>query len=435
MDEQKSALKRELGLAGATLLGLGSILGTGVFVSVGVAAGFAGNALPGAVAIAALLAVCNALSSAQLAAAYPVSGGAYEYGYRLLRPEAGFLAGWMFLCAKTASASAAAIGAASYGLAIFGVSSEPVRAACAGAIAVAVAAVAAAGLRLSNAINIAVVSLAILSLGVLIFVSLFREGAIAAADIAFFPDFRQRDSGEAFLTAVALMFVAYTGYGRIATMGEEVREPRRTIPRAIIVTLAVSALLYGLVSIAGLAAIGPAGLANAVSQSATPLSVAAERTAGPVAGLILSVGAVSAMLGVLLNLVLGLSRVVLAMSRRGDLPAPLAAMSGTSQPVKAVLLIGTAVAVLAVAADVKTAWTFSALTVLMYYAVANLAALRVAPSERLYPRWVPVCGLAGCLMLTAFIPLSVWGAGLVLTAAGFGLRTLFRSAASKWMRT
>ena len=103
-------LQRELGLAGATVTGLGSILGTGVFVSLAIAAGITGPSVILAIVLAAGLALCNALSSAQLAAAHPISGGTYEYGYKYLSPRLGFTAGWLFLCAKTASAATAALG-------------------------------------------------------------------------------------------------------------------------------------------------------------------------------------------------------------------------------------------------------------------------------------------------------------------------------------
>jgi APA family basic amino acid/polyamine antiporter len=107
-------LRREVGVVGATMMGLGSIVGTGIFVSMGIAAGSAGPAVVLAIALSALIAVCNGLSSAQLAAAHPVSGGTYEYGYRWLHPSLGFLAGWMFVCAKTASAATAALGFSGY---------------------------------------------------------------------------------------------------------------------------------------------------------------------------------------------------------------------------------------------------------------------------------------------------------------------------------
>ena len=117
---RETGLARVVGTPGAILLGLGSIVGTGAFVSIGIAAGVAGPSVVVATALAALLAACNGLSSAQLAADHPVSGGSYEYGYKHVSPRVGFMAGWMFLSAKSASAATAALGLAGYALDVVG---------------------------------------------------------------------------------------------------------------------------------------------------------------------------------------------------------------------------------------------------------------------------------------------------------------------------
>jgi hypothetical protein len=227
-------LGRELGLFDATMLGLGSIIGTGVFVSIGIGAGVAGSGVILAIVVAALVAACNALNSAQLAANHPVSGGTYEYGYRWLHPTLGFSAGWMFLCAKSASAATAALGFAGYLLNFTGQDARwlvPV----AVLTVVVVTAVVLTGVRLSSWLNIGIVSVTLIAL-----VSFVLAGAPAVRR----ENLTLTVEPLSFLQACALMFVAYTGYGRIATLGEEVIEPRRTIPRAIIITLIVSAALY-----------------------------------------------------------------------------------------------------------------------------------------------------------------------------------------------
>ncbi|MEP3655464.1 MAG: APC family permease [Litorimonas sp.] len=417
-------LTRQLGVPSATLLGLGSILGTGIFVSIGLAAELTGPSLLAAIGLAALLATCNALSSAQLAAAHPVSGGTYEYGYRLLHPNLGFLAGWMFLCAKTASAATAAIGASAYGLALIGVSSDSIRSGLAGAIALATMALVLSGLRRSSLINTIIVLLTITAL-LSLCVSVFIAAPSEASD-RLMPVLPETDGWRDFFTATALMFVAYTGYGRIATLGEEAREPRRTIPLAVIATLGLSAILYMVVSASALLAIGADGLASSTSNGATPLEAAAQAVGGTTLGRILAIGAVTAMLGVLLNLILGLSRVVLAMGRRGDLPNLFSKLSSAAEPTAAILLIGFSVSLLALFGSVKMAWTFSALTVLIYYAITNLAALRLPKADKLYPAWISWIGLMGCLSLTLFIPLNIWLAGFVLAIIGFALRIFFQ---------
>lgn len=417
-----AGLRRTLGVGGATMLGLGSMIGGGVFIGLGVAASFAGPSIILATLLAAVLAACNALSSAQLAAAHPVSGGTYEYGYRLLHPAIGFLAGWMFLCAKTASAAAAAIGAASYGLMIAGIDAGFIRSVAAAIAALAMTALVVSGLRRSSAVNIVIVSCVIATLVALIATSFLTADQSSFSRLK--PVAPAREDISAFLTATALIFVAYTGYGRIATLGEEAQNPRQTIPRAIAATVIVSTILYSLVGAAGLLAIGADEFAAATQYAATPLETAAKAVGGGALGLALAVGAVAAMSGVLLNLILGLSRVAFAMGRRGDLPKSFGKLSASSEPTTSVLFTGCAVALIASFGAIEIVWTFSALTVLVYYAVTNMAALKLPRASRLYPRWISVLGLVGCLGLILFIPLHIWLLGLAVTAIGFACREL-----------
>lgn len=411
-------LSRQLGTFSATMLGLGSILGTGIFVSIGIAAGAAGPAVILAILLAAGLATCNALSSAQLAAAHPVSGGTYEYGYRLLRPELGFTAGWMFVCAKTASAATAAIGVAGYGLHLLGVDSRRWLPLIAAAVAGALTVLVAAGLRRSSRTNIAIVSVTLLALVAFGFAGLIN---VANGDGRHFTPFLSASGSQGLgnlLYATALMFVAYTGYARIATMGEEVVNPRSTIPRAIILALVASAFIYLLVAVGAIAAIGSEQLAGSAASQATPLESAASGLGVPGLAFIVAIGAITAMLGVLLNLILGLSRMVLAMGRRRDAPPMFGAITAQGVPRAAVIVVGILIAALALTGEVEITWAFSAFTVLIYYALTNLAALRLPPDQRLYPRFIPWAGLAGCLFLTPFLPARIWIAGVGLIAAG-----------------
>lgn len=422
-------LRRQIGLAGAVMMGLGSILGTGVFVSIGIAAGVAGPAVVLAIAAAAVVATFNALSSAQLAANHPVSGGAYEYGYRWLHPGLGFTAGWMFLCAKSASAATAALGLAGYLLNAIGVESSywlvPVALGMVGGLTLLVA----SGIRRSNSSNLVVVSVTLASL--LTFVVSGLPSALASGTSHLVPFFATSDTSffpaGNFLQACGLMFVAYTGYGRIATLAEEVHNPRRTIPQAIVITLTLSMLLYMAVGLVGVASVGTEVMSTAGTTRTAPLEVVAHRFNLPGVPLVLAVGAVTAMIGVLLNLLLGISRVVLAMGRRGDAPRLLAIVGGTSAtPYPAVLLVGLLISGLVLIGDVKTTWSFSAFTVLIYYAITNLAATRLSASERLYPPLIPWLGLASCLFLAFWVEPAVLITGLGVMAVGWGLHTVVR---------
>ncbi len=414
-------LKRELGVLGATLMGLGSIVGTGVFVSIGIAAGIAGPAVILAVAIGAIVATCNGLNSAQLAATHALSGGTYEYGYKYLTPWLGFTAGWMFLLAKTASAATAALGFAGYLLNVTGLSSTLVVPTAMFAVVV-LTLIVLTGIRRSNTANMVIVSVTLLSLAFFIVTCLPRAATVGVDNLT---PFFTGDFGTV-LHASALMFVAYTGYGRIATMGEEAREPRKTIPQAMIVCLVLTMLLYMSVAAVSIGAVGADVLGNATGQTkAAPLEVAVRSVAGAGGAVVLAIGAMTAMLGVLLNLILGLSRVLLAMGRRRDMPRILARLNQQqTTPYWAVLVVGLAIAFLVLLGNVKTTWSFSAFNVLIYYAITNLAALRLPPQERLYPQWVGWLGLGSCLFLAFWVESSIWQLGLGLIVAGLIWHTI-----------
>lgn len=403
------------------MMGLGSIIGTGVFVAIGLGAELAGVALMGAIALAAVLATCNALSSAQLAASHPVSGGTYEYGYRYLRPVLGFSAGWMFLCAKTASAATAALGFAGYLLKLLDVTlgSEIARIAIATLVIVVLTVVVLGGIRLSNRANVFIVSITLFTL-----LAFIASGAKTLMDrwgpmTAIANHDSTHEFWPSFLQATALMFVAFTGYGRIATLGEEVRDPRNTIPRAIVTTLWISTAIYIAVAAIALAAVDPSDLGQATRSHAAPLELVASRFGVPGIQTVIAFGAMTAMLGVLLNLILGLSRVWLAMGRRGDMPAPLARLNAAqTTPYVAVIVVALSVLALACIGNVKATWSFSAFTVLIYYAITNAAALALPKAERLYRPWIAVAGLAGCLSLAFWVDRNAWIAGVIVLGVG-----------------
>jgi len=413
----RADLARVVGLPGAILLGLGSIVGTGAFVSIGIAAGVAGPSVVVAIGVAACLAACNGLSSAQLAASHPVSGGTYEYGYRYLTPTLGFTAGWMFLCAKSASAATAALGLAGYTLGAFGVTAPMARVSLAIMAVAGITALVLGGMTRSNRVNAVIVTFTLLALAA--FVVAGAPTAVERSQSTLSGVFSGTTDLSSLLEATALMFVAYTGYGRIATLGEEVREPRRTIPRAIIITLVISAVLYISVSLVAVGAVGAEAVARFTAATAAPLEEVARTFSGPLLPRLLAAAAITAMFGVLLNLVLGLSRVLLAMARRRDVPHLLARIDRRSRsPRHSVLAVGAVIALIALVGDVRITWAFSAFTVLVYYAITNLAALRLPDEDRLYPRWIPAAGLVGCLGLAFWVEPRVWMVGLALIGVG-----------------
>ncbi|MFG3148264.1 APC family permease [Streptomyces sp. NPDC048243] len=408
MPQPSAALRRTLGLGDAVVIGLGSMIGAGIFAALGPAARAAGPGLLLGLAIAAVVAYCNAMSSARLAALYPASGGTYVYGRERLGAFWGYLAGWSFVVGKTASCAAMALTVGAY--------VWPAQAHAVGVAAVvALTAVNYGGLQKSAWLTRVIVAVV---LGVLasVVVGCLGSGASDAGRLGI-----GLSSGPGgVLEAAGLLFFAFAGYARIATLGEEVRDPGRTIPRAIPLALGITLAVYAAVSVAVLSVLGPGGLGRAEA----PL-VDAVRAAG-LSGLVpvVRVGAAVAALGSLLALILGVSRTTLAMARDRHLPGALAAVHPRLQvPHRAELAVGAVVAVLAATVDVRGAIGFSSFGVLAYYAVANASAWTVRST--LVSRVVPVLGLVGCLTLAVALPVVsvVVGAGvLAVGAAVYGVR-------------
>jgi basic amino acid/polyamine antiporter, APA family len=410
-----AVLRRDLRLVDAVAIGLGAIIGAGIFVVTGVAARLAGPAFVIGLLIAGVAATCNALSSAQLAAAYPQSGGTYEYGYQVLSPRLGFAAGWLFLVSKLAAGGTVALG---FGAAVAALwpALPPRLSAVAAAIVLTVANY--FGIKKAGRLNTAVVGV---SVSVLVF---FVAAGLPAFDVSNLEPFAPAGI-RGVLEAAALLFFAYTGYARVATLGEEVHDPRKTIPRAIVIALATSFVLYVAVSVIAVGAIG----AEAMGKSASPLQEAA--TTFPFKGMpqVVGVGAMSAMLGVLLSQVFGISRMVFAMARKGDLPRALEHVHPAhAVPDRAVLLAGAIIVTVALLGTLQWVVAAATFTILVYYTITNLAALRMPAEKKLYPAWVAVLGMVFCIVLAASQRPSIIASGLALLALGFALRmALLRS--------
>jgi len=387
------------------------MLGAGVFAAFAPAAAAAGSALLVGLVIAGVIAWCNATSSAQLAAQYPESGGTYVYGRRQLGGWWGFTAGWCFVVGKTASCAAMALTFAAY---LFPSWHKP-----AALIAVAaVTAVSCLGVTRTAAATKVIVATVI---AVLVIVAVAASvGAFSSDPVAG----SVTPTPYGVLRSAAILFFAFAGYARIATLGEEVRDPRRTIPRAIGISLALALGIYLLVGATTLSALGPLAL----SASDAPLADAAAVGGWAWTTPVVRVGAAIAALGALLALMAGVTRTELAMAREGDLPRALAEIHpGSRVPRVAAVTLGAAIAVLVVFLDVRLAIGVSSFGVLLYYVVANLSALRQSPEHRRTPKAVQVLGAAGCVLLAATLPwTAIAGAAAVITV-GVGLRLIRRA--------
>lgn len=403
-------LARRLGLVDAVTLGLGSMLGAGVFAALAPAAGLAGGWLLVALGLAALVATANALSTAQLAARHPVAGGAYAYGRARLGPWWGFLAGWGFVVGKTASCAAMALTLGAYAW------PGHERAVALGAVVALVAIDLAGVTRTARATRVLLV-VTLLALGALVVAVAVAaaSGSLAAGGGALPPTTTDDVSVAGVLGAAGLLFFALAGYARVATLGEEVRNPERTLPRAVMLALVGAVTVVAAVAAAALVALGPAALA----ASGAPLVDTAQAVDAGWLVPVVGVAAVTASGGALLALLAGVGRTTLAMAREGDLPRVLAHVDARrSTPTTATLLVGTIVAVLVCTTDLRGMLGASSAGVLIYYGVANAAAWTQPRDERLVPRWVPAAGLLGCATLVAALPRDALAVAALVLAVG-----------------
>lgn len=409
-DARPQELQRRLGVPDAVVVGLGSMIGAGIFAALAPAARAAGSGLLLGLALAAVIAYCNATSSARLAARYPASGGTYVYGRERLGDFWGYLAGWSFVVGKTASCAAMALTVGSY---VWPGQEHAV----AVAAVVALTAVNYAGVQKSAWLTRAIVAI-VLAVLAAVAIAALTSGQADAARIELGSD----ATFGGVLQAAGLLFFAFAGYARIATLGEEVRDPARTIPRAIPLALGIALVVYAVIAVTALTVLGPEQLADA----GAPLSDAVRAAGADWLAPVVRVGAAVAALGSLLALILGISRTTLAMARDRHLPHALAAVHPKFKvPHRAELVVGAVVAVLAATTDVRGAIGFSSFGVLAYYAIANASAWTLTPAEGRPARIIPVVGLTGCLVLAFALPAaSVISGAAVLTAGvvAYGIR-------------
>jgi APA family basic amino acid/polyamine antiporter len=412
---EEPALARRLGTADAVVIGLGSMIGAGVFSAFGPAARAAGAGLLIGLVLAAAIAYCNATASAQLAAVYPTSGGTYVYGRERLGPWWGFIAGWGFVVGKSASCAAMALTFASYAIAGPGTPEWLQR------IAAVAAVVALTALNYRGVTKTAMLARILVACTLIALTALVVGIAVAKPDPSHLT-FGVWPTAPLYgvLQSAGLLFFAFAGYARVATMGEEVRDPVRTIPRAITLALVIAVAIYLVVGVAVLLAAGPERLARA----AAPLTEAVRAVGATPLVPVVAVGGALASLGALLALIAGLGRTTLAMARNRDLPAWLAAVHPRHRvPHHAEIALGALVCFLAATVDLRGVIGFSSFGVLVYYAIANAAALTLPGAGR-WVRVRDVCGVAGCLVLVVTLPWQSVVAGLGMFAIGIAGRAV-----------
>jgi basic amino acid/polyamine antiporter, APA family len=410
-------LKREIGLFDATALGIGAIIGSGIFIVTGIVAGIAGPAMVFSVIIAGVIAVFSAMSVAELGAYLPEEGGTYAYAQKLISPFAGFIAGWIWIFSNIFVGAAVSLGFAHYFVTLF--PSVPVKV-MAVAICLIFILINYLGLKGSVLFNNLLVMAKIL---ILLFFIVFGLGFVRPGTFTL----SEPDSSAGILSGAALIFFAYTGFARVTIMAEEIKDPEITIPRSIFLALGISTAVYLFVSIV---AVGLAG-APALAHSGSPLADAIGMTGNSGAVLVISLGAMIATASVLLTTNMGISRVVFSMARSQDLPLLFGRIHPRfSTPHYAIVITGACMIAALLLADLALVVSVSTFAMLLYYLIANIAALRLPRDHLMYPRGVPIIGALSCIGLIAFLSRDSWMIGCIGLATGGLWFVLHRKSAS-----
>jgi APA family basic amino acid/polyamine antiporter len=415
---EPAGLKREIGLFGATALGIGAIIGSGIFIVTGIVAGMAGPAMIISVLIAGIIALFSAMSVAELSAYLPEEGGTYAYAQKLISPFVGFIAGWIWVFSNIFVGAAVSLGFAHYFATLF--PAIPVKG-IAVIICLIFIIINSIGLKESTILNNLLVTFKVL---ILLFFIAFGLGFFSTTNLTPFAP-----SGiSGILGGAALIFFAYTGFARVTIMAEEVHDPRVTIPRSIYLALAISTVLYIFVSIIAVGLVG----APALSQSGSPLADAIRVTGSSPAVLLISLGAMIATASVLLTTIMGISRILFAMSRKGDLPVFLTHIHPRfNTPHFAIWISGACMIAAILLADLTLVVAVSTFAMLVFYLIADIAAFRIPSDYQQFPRIVPVIGAVSCIALIGFLTINSWIIGCIGMAIGMVYYGIHRQAAKR----
>jgi len=395
-------LKRDLNLFDAASIGIGAIIGAGIFVVLGIAIGYAGPAIIISMIIAGIVASFTAFSFAELGSAIPKEGGVYEYAHEMISPSVGFIVGCLWVFAQIVAGTAISLGFASYFVAVFPSFSIKIVAV---SIALLLTGLNLVGIKKSAAVNNVLVLTKIVILCLFIGIGIFH------IDSRNYMQFAPNGSF-GILQGAAFIFFAYLGFGRIATLGGEVKNPKRTLPLSILFALAICVILYILTGIVA------TGLQDyrILAESGSPIADAAKVMENFTIVAIISFGALIATASVLLTNLIGLSRVSFAMARNGQLPQSIAKVhSRFGTPYISILAMGALTAALAFFLDLKQTAAITSFSILSTHVALNYSAIRLRkkiPNLKtfkapLYPV-IPLLGMVSCIILMFSLPKESW---------------------------
>ncbi len=404
---RQAELKRSLGLFDATAISVGAIVGAGIFVVTGITAGYAGSALIISMLIAALISSFTALSFAELTAWLPKEGSVYEFGHQLISPFAGFLSGWMWMLSNTFSGAAVSLGFANYFANWIPMLPPQAVAAC---LCIGFTALNFIGIRESAILNNLLVTA---KLAILAFFCIFGLFHTNAANFTPFSPF-----GTGVFTGAFYIFFAYGGFGRVAVVAEEVKDAKKNVPKAILLSLAMSTIFYVAV---GLVAVGLVG-APTLAGSSSPLSQAMSITGSPIAVRIVSIRRAPCNRKRAAHINLRSLKNGLCDGQRKRSAQQLTRLHAKFKtPYYAIWITGIIMALLALFFDLSSVIAVSTFAMLFYYASANISTLRLKAEQRKYPKIIPILGTATCILLLVFIvfaSMQSWLIGIASLLAG-----------------
>ncbi len=397
-------LKRTLNLFDTVSLVIGAIIGAGIFVITGVASQVAGPALVISVIIAGFLAFLTSMSITELVSAFPKEGGEYEYGYKTLSPLGGFTAGWLWTLNKIVAGSVLALGFATY-LSIF--LHLPVH-----AIAVIIIALATwinySGVRKAGTV---IDFFVLAKLSILIIFILLGIQYIKPTNFSPFAPF----GINGILQAAGIIFFAYVGFARPVYLVEEIKNPRKNVPKGIFIGLAISTIIYILVTTIAIGLVG----SNILGQTDSPLATAITSTGVAWAPTLIIIGALLATFSVLLDDNLGLSRMIFAMGRKGDYPRWFGRVDEKSRvPRRAIIFTGAIAAIITLFLDLRNLVQVASFFILIYFTLVNLSAIRLKRRMRKFPVVVSILGMVGTLSLAFSLSFASILISLVLIFLG-----------------
>ncbi|GAB3136026.1 amino acid permease [Tsukamurella serpentis] len=454
------ALKRTMGLGHLTALSIGASLGTGIFVILGEATPDAGPAVIIAFVLAALTALFSALSYAEMAGTIPVSGSSYSYAYATIGELFAWVCGWCLMLEYGVSVAAVAVGWGEYInellSTVFGVTlpmaitAPPDDGGMVNIPAMVIVALAClvliGGTTESARLNTAMVFLKIC---ILVFFCVIAFTAFDAGNLTPFMPF----GAAGVTTAAALVFFSYIGFDAASTAGNEAKDPRRDLPRAIILSLVIITVLYCLVA---LVAVGAMPWQEFGGSKASLAKVLTDVTNSTWPAVVLSIGAVIAIASVVLAVMYGQTRILYTMGKDGLVPPVFSTISKRSRvPVRNIAIVGVVVALLAGLVPLGELANATSIGSLFAFALVNVGVivlrntqpdldrrfvtpltLRATISGRLWHLpLIPVIGVGLCTMLMFEMKAPTWIAFGLWTAFGLGVYFAYGYRHSRLRRT